>query len=136
MPQGDPLRLRLKLCSFAAMGPGKADLLEALRECGSISGAARKTGLSYRKAWMMIDELNRAFREPLVAAAFGGSGGGGASLTDMGETVVSAYRELERKASEAAAAEITLLRSLVVESTSDSTGDPSHDDCRFSESKA
>ncbi|MBK5954347.1 ModE family transcriptional regulator, partial [Rhodospirillum rubrum] len=112
---GERLRLRLKLCNFAAMGPGKADLLDALEDTGSISAAARRTGLSYRKAWMLIDELNRAFRDPLVSTAFGGAGGGGARLTPTGATVLAAYRRLEQLAAQAGADEIALIQSLVAE---------------------
>ncbi|MCF8480035.1 MAG: LysR family transcriptional regulator [Rhodospirillum sp.] len=133
MPSHGRLRLRLKLCGFAILGPGKADLLETLKETGSISAAARTNGLSYRKAWAMLDELNRAFQSPLVATSFGGAKGGGARLTEMGETVLTTYRELERKTLNAAGDEIALLQSLSNESAP--KGDPDAPECRFIEEK-
>jgi molybdate transport system regulatory protein len=134
MPSHGRLRLRLKLCGFAILGPGKADLLETLKETGSISSAARTNGLSYRKAWAMLDELNRAFQEPLVATSFGGAKGGGAQLTTMGETVLHAYREMERKTLDAAGGEIALLQSLSNENAPQ--GDPDAQGCRFMDGDA
>lgn len=78
-----------------ALGPGKAELLEWIDRAGSISGAARGMGLSYRRAWLLIDTMNRCFREPLVATAQGGARGGGASLTPAGKTALAAYRDLQ-----------------------------------------
>lgn len=84
---GQTMKLRVKLCSFAALGPGKADLLEAVDRCGSITAAAKGRGMSCRRAWMLIDEMNHAFREPVVGAVSGGKAGGGTRLTDMGREV-------------------------------------------------
>lgn len=78
-----------------AMGPGKADLLEAIAAAGSISGAGRAMNMSYRRAWQLVDLMNRSFREPLVHSATGGQHGGGARLTAMGELVLARYRALE-----------------------------------------
>lgn len=78
-----------------AIGPGKADLLDAITATGSISAAGRRLGLSYRRAWLMADTMNRCWREPLVATAHGGARGGGARLTPLGETVLRRYRDLE-----------------------------------------
>ena len=80
-----------------AIGPGKADLLQAIAESGSISESARRLGMSYRRAWLLVDTMNRCFREPLVASATGGSGGGGARVTPFGERVLAQYRGLERR---------------------------------------
>lgn len=85
-----------------ALGPGKADLLDAIAVTGSISAAGRRLGLSYRRAWLMADTMNRCWREPLVATAHGGARGGGARLTPLGETVLRRYRELEAELAAAA----------------------------------
>lgn len=78
-----------------AIGPGKADLLEAIVATGSISAAGRRLGLSYRRAWLMADTMNRCWCDPLVATAHGGPRGGGARLTPLGATVLRRYRDLE-----------------------------------------
>jgi molybdate transport system regulatory protein len=84
-----------------AMGPGKADLLEAIQEAGSISAAGRKLGMSYRRAWLLVDEMNRCFTGPLVEARLGGSGGGGATVTALGREALRRYRALQGLAWEA-----------------------------------
>jgi molybdate transport system regulatory protein len=76
------------------MGPGKADLLEAIAGEGSISAAARALGMSYRRAWLLVDTMNRCFREPLVEAHAGGGRSAGARLTPAGEAALAAYRAL------------------------------------------
>jgi molybdate transport system regulatory protein len=81
-----------------AMGPGKADLLEAIQATGSISAAGRNLGMSYRRAWLLVDEMNHAFAEPLVEAHLGGAGGGGAKVTDLGREALRRYRELQDQA--------------------------------------
>ncbi len=90
----DP-RLKLKaqiMCGGEiAMGPGKAALLAAIAQTGSISAAGRLLGMSYRRTWLLVDTMNRCWAEPLVATATGGSKGGGARLTPLGETVQAAY---------------------------------------------
>lgn len=78
-----------------AFGPGKAELLEWVDRTGSISAAAKGMGLSYRRAWLMVDTMNRCFREPLVTTAHGGAKGGGAALSDAGREVLAAFRGLE-----------------------------------------
>jgi molybdate transport system regulatory protein len=80
-----------------AIGPGKAALLEAIAESGSISESARRLGMSYRRAWLLVDTMNRCFREPLVTSATGGSGGGGAQVTEFGKRVLGQYRRLEAR---------------------------------------
>ena len=87
--------LRLGFTDEAALGPGKVRLLELIDETGSISAAGRAMKMSYRRAWMLVDELNRIFREPLVEARPGGANGGGAHLTKTGGDVVHRYREIE-----------------------------------------
>lgn len=89
-----------------AMGPGKAELVERIAATGSISAAARDMGMSYRRAWQLVEALNRAFRQPVVATAVGGTRGGGARVTPFGRRVVADYRRMEGKASAAIAAEL------------------------------
>ena len=80
-----------------AMGPGKATLLEAIAREGSISAAARAMGMSYRRAWMLVDVMNRCWTEPLVATAAGGTKGGGARLTMLGSAVLARFRATEAR---------------------------------------
>lgn len=88
-------QLRLWLGDDIALGPGKADLLAAISEAGSIAAAGRRLSMSYRRAWLLVDTMNRCFREPLVVSAVGGSGGGGAHLTATGQEVLRLYRALQ-----------------------------------------
>lgn len=92
-----PLKLKLQiLCGDAiAMGPGKADLLEAIAAEGSISGAGRKLGMSYRRAWQLVDLMNRCWSAPLVETSPGSARGGGARLTADGQDVLTSYRALQ-----------------------------------------
>lgn len=106
-------RLRVLLGSAIAIGPGKADLLDAIGRSGSISAAAREMGMSYRRAWLLVEAANAAFVEPLVSTATGGSGGGGAQLTDFGRQVVERYRRLEQLAAEAVSEEFAAFRQLL-----------------------
>ena len=94
-------RLRILYGSAVALGPGKADLLDAIARTGSISAGGRTLRMSYRRAWLLVDTMNRCFREPLVAAAKGGSQGGGARLTPFGADVLACYRALEAQAAAA-----------------------------------
>lgn len=87
-------KLRVMLGPEIAIGPGKVDLLEAIEATGSISAAAKRLGMSYRRAWLLVDTMNRCFREPVVASAPGGAGGGGAELTAFGRTVIARYRAM------------------------------------------
>ncbi|TCM22331.1 molybdate transport system regulatory protein [Novosphingobium sp. PhB165] len=84
------------------MGPGKADLLEAIRAHGSISAAARAMDMSYRRAWLLVDAMNRCWAQPLVATSPGRAGGSGAQLTEAGETILAHYRALEQRIEQAA----------------------------------
>ncbi|HVR38862.1 MAG TPA: LysR family transcriptional regulator [Thermoanaerobaculia bacterium] len=85
------------------MGPGKADLLEAIARAGSIRAAAAELGMSYMRAWTLIRTMNAAFRTPLVEKIRGGTDQGGARLTDLGKKVLDAYREMEADARKAIA---------------------------------
>jgi|TARA_B110000438_G_C15585696_1_gene551594 molybdate transport system regulatory protein len=84
-----------------ALGPGKVALLEAIEKKGSISSAAKNLGLSYRRAWDMVDTMNRSFNNPLVLGAIGGKKGGGSILTPTGKQLALAYRKMEKKAMKA-----------------------------------
>lgn len=99
------LKARIYCGEEIAMGPGKADLLDAIAREGSISGAGRALGMSYRRTWMLVDTMNRCWQAPLVETAAGGTQGGGAQLTELGLTVLTRYRDLERRIAEAAAGE-------------------------------
>jgi len=87
---------RIELGPGQRLGPGKVRLLELIQERGSIAAAARDMGMSYRRAWLLVEESNQLFGEPLVESAAGGAGGGGARLTDMGCKAIAAYREIEK----------------------------------------
>ncbi len=100
------LRIRLVFGESEMIGPGKAELLERIDETGSIAAAGRAMGMSYKRAWMLIGTLNGMFREPLVDSTRGGSGGGGAALTDTGRQVLALYRAFETDAATAGAARL------------------------------
>ncbi len=106
------LRLRVKLGRAAEFGPGKAELLERIAATGSISAAARAMRMSYKRAWQLVDDMNRSFRFPLVRTAAGGVKGGGAGLTATGKTVVSSYRAIENRAVAASRRELGTLSRL------------------------
>jgi molybdate transport system regulatory protein len=106
-------RMRITKGDDIALGPGKIDLLEAIDATGSITAAARQLGMSYRRAWMLVETMNRCFRQPVVDAETGGKHGGGTRLTDVGKDVVSRYREIERQAARANAVTIRALMRLL-----------------------
>lgn len=97
-------RIRVLQGEDVVLGPGKADLLEAIGESGSISEAARRLQMSYMRAWTLLRTMNRSFHQPLVETARGGAVRGGATLTDEGRTVLALYRRMEREALAAVAA--------------------------------
>jgi molybdate transport system regulatory protein len=97
LPRMARLKLSIVLASGARFGPGKAALLESIRDTGSISAAARGMGMSYKRAWLLIDSINRAFEAPAVTAATGGHHGGGARLTDFGRGLLDRYRRIEAR---------------------------------------
>jgi molybdate transport system regulatory protein len=94
--QNPVIRFRIDFAAHSSVGPGKIGLLEAIRNSGSISQAARDLGMSYRRAWLLIDSVKMAFRKPVTTATTGGKGGGGVALTEFGEGLVESYRALER----------------------------------------
>jgi molybdate transport system regulatory protein len=95
--------------SGARIGPGKARLLESIRDTGSISAAAREMRMSYKRAWVLLDSMNQAFTEPLVAAATGGAGGGGAALTEFGGEVLERYRRIHARVAAQASEDLAAL---------------------------
>ena len=97
------LTLRVDLGPDQAIGPGKIRLLEAVRDTGSISEAGRSLEMSYRRAWLLVADLNRCFREPVVITQLGGRRGGGAALTAFGLRLVAHYRGIEAEAHAATA---------------------------------
>ena len=95
------IRIRIPHGDDFAFGPGKAILLEAIQRTGSISAAGRELKMSYRRAWLLVESMNRCFREPLVATATGGRSGGGAQITECGLDVLVRFRAMEVKARDA-----------------------------------
>ena len=102
------LTLRILGSGNPAMGPGKAELISRIDANGSISAAAREMGMSYRRAWQLVEAINASFNEPVVVTAIGGKRGGGASVTDYGRQLVARFRAMEEKASSAIAADLAL----------------------------
>lgn len=94
-PPALKITLRLYCGDEIAMGPGKADLLDAIAREGSISAAGRALGMSYRRTWLLVDVMNRCWDGPLVATSMGGKVGGGARVTALGQSVLSGYRALQ-----------------------------------------
>ena len=108
-------RVRILIGSATALGPGKVDLLEAIAKSGSISAAARVMGMSYRRAWLLVDTMNRCFRKDVVITSTGGPGGGGARVTPLGLDVLRRYRQMEAKAEDSVREEIAAFAKLLKE---------------------
>ena len=104
------LSLRINLHPSGRLGPGKIELLEHIATFGSISAGARRMNMSYKRAWDLVEEMNRLFGQPVVSAQTGGRHGGGAQLTPTGLAVVGRFRAIERAAEAAAAAHIAALQ--------------------------
>lgn len=104
------LTIRVDFGAFGYLGPGKIRLMELISKHGSISQAGREMGMSYRRAWLLVDEINRIFRQPLVEKQMGGMGGGGARLTSLGRDVVGRYRAIEGAAASATAMNLKALK--------------------------
>jgi molybdate transport system regulatory protein len=101
-PASDQLSIRLDLASGARIGPGKIMVLEEIARAGSISAAGRALKMSYRRTWELVEDLNRTLGSPVVQTAAGGSGGGGAVLTPVGQALVTTYRAIEMDTAAAA----------------------------------
>lgn len=110
------IRIRIACGDEIAMGQGKADLLEAIAATGSIAAAGREMGMSYRKAWLLVDEMNRCFAKPVVEAVKGGTKGGGARVTEAGREALSQYRTIQAKAHAAIESELKTFRALLAAS--------------------
>ncbi len=100
MAEPRKLRLRILFGPEVAIGPGKIALMRAIVETGSISAAARRLGMSYRRAWLLVDTMNRCFRSPVVETVSGGKGGGGARITELGREVLRRYETMEKTAAD------------------------------------
>jgi molybdate transport system regulatory protein len=90
------VRFRVDFGEHASVGPGKISLLEAIRDAGSLSKGARNIGMSYRRAWLLVESLKQSFRDPVTVATKGGKDGGGMLVTEFGDALIKNYRELER----------------------------------------
>jgi molybdate transport system regulatory protein len=106
---GPVARLRIILGDAIALGPGKADLLEGIRETGSIAAAGRRMGLSYKRAWLLIETMNVCFTKPVIEAAKGGRAGGGARLTPFGEEALARYRRMQKATDKAIGKDLAAL---------------------------
>jgi molybdate transport system regulatory protein len=91
------VRVRIDFDNLHAVGPGKIALLERMRDCGSLSQAARELNMSYRRAWQLLDSLNTSFNAPVIVTSVGGKGGGGSEITKLGLALVDTYRALEKE---------------------------------------
>ncbi|MBR9765866.1 MAG: LysR family transcriptional regulator [Rhodobacteraceae bacterium] len=112
-PAPDPrFRIRLDYGDGVVLGPGKAELMEGISRTGSIAAAGREMGMSYKRAWQLVEALNAMFRAPLVISSRGGANGGGAALTEEGQQVLAAYRDLEASAKSASFHALAMLRDL------------------------
>ena len=107
-------RFRITVGKEIALGPGKINLLEAIEEKGSISAGAREIGMSYRRAWQMVNTINNCFKSPLVEGTKGGKGGGGAQVTAMGKQVIKLYRSMENKTNKSIKQEWNNIRKLLL----------------------
>lgn len=105
------LTIRIDFGECGNLGPGKVALMELISKHGSISAAGKEMDMSYRRAWLLVDEINQIFRKPLVEKQMGGSGGGGARLTEFGRGVVNRYRSIEAAAATATAVDVKALKS-------------------------
>ena len=103
------LTLRVDLGRRGALGPGKINLLEAIDTEGSITAAGKKLGMSYRRAWLLVESVNTMFKEPAVSTKHGGANGGNASLTRLGAEIVSRYRQIEKAAEKSATKHLNFL---------------------------
>jgi molybdate transport system regulatory protein len=105
------LKIRISYGVNTAMGPGKAELLEAIQEYGSISKAAKKMKMSYRRAWELVSVMNQCFKDPLVLTAQGGTHGGGAKVSGLGLVILKNYRDMEAKVARFASKELNQILS-------------------------
>jgi molybdate transport system regulatory protein len=109
------LRLRILFGSNAMLGPGKAELLDHIAQTGSITAAGQRMGMSYKRAWGLVETLNATFREPVVVTARGGAKGGGAQLTETGQAVLRHYRRIEDRLRTGSEDDLATLRGLLAD---------------------
>lgn len=112
-PLNAKTRFRVQIKHAVAIGPGKADVLQAIAETGSIAEAGRRLGMSYQRVWSLVRAMNGDFVEPLVLTQRGGTAGGGAGLTDTGKKVLTVYRAIERDAEQAVTKRLPQLLALI-----------------------
>jgi molybdate transport system regulatory protein len=117
MRQAPLIRFRIDFAENSNLGPGKIALLEGIRTHGSVSEAARRMGISYRRAWLLLDSLNKSFNMPATVNSVGGRGGGGAEITPFGILLIERYREVERKLDDVAGECLKEIRARVNRST-------------------
>jgi molybdate transport system regulatory protein len=117
MKQAPLIRFRIDFAENSNLGPGKIALLEGIRTCGSVSEAARRMSISYRRAWLLLDSLNKSFDTPATVNSVGGRGGGGAEVTPFGVLLIERYREVERKLNDVAGECLEEIRTRVNRST-------------------
>jgi molybdate transport system regulatory protein len=111
-PQPYLIRPRIYLSPDLIVGPGKIELLKAVRDTGSIAAAARSMGMNYKRAWYLLDTLNKGFHQPVIEATPGGRGGGGARLTPLGETLIHYYTAIAEACAAAADPQLAALFAL------------------------
>jgi molybdate transport system regulatory protein len=111
------IRFRIDFTEYSNLGPGKIALLEEIKSCGSLSEAARRMGVSYRRAWLLLDSLNHSFDVPATVNSTGGRGGGGAEVTPFGILLIERYREVEQKLNDVAGKCLEEIRRRVNRST-------------------
>jgi molybdate transport system regulatory protein len=115
------IRFRIDFAENSNLGPGKIALLEGIKTYGSLSEAARRMGMSYRRAWLLLDSVNKSFDTPATVNSAGGRGGGGAEITPFGVLLIERYREVERKLNDVAGECLEEIRTRVNRSTATAT---------------
>jgi molybdate transport system regulatory protein len=106
------LSIRIDLTAGDRIGPGKIALLEAIRDAGSISAGARKVGMSYRRAWLLIEQINTSLQQPAVTSTTGGRRGGGAVVTEAGRQIIQIYRSIEGAARKSTSSEFRAMEKI------------------------
>jgi molybdate transport system regulatory protein len=107
------LSIRIDLPTSDRIGPGKVALLEAIRDAGSISAGARKVGMSYRRAWLLVEQINTSLQKPAVTSVAGGREGGGAVVTEVGRQIIQIYRSIEKAAQKSATGDFRAVEKIV-----------------------
>ena len=113
MKTAPSIRFRIDFAENSNLGPGKIELLEAIRKQGSMSAAGRSMGMSYRRVWLLLESLNTAFTEPVSVNTVGGIGGGGVQITPFGELLIERYREIEKRFNEMSSEYLTDIRTRI-----------------------